>query len=208
MKIGIMGGTFDPIHIGHLMLGEFAHDEFKLDKIWFMPNGNPPHKEIEDMDTKLEHRVAMTKLAIADIPYFELQDYEVTQRDTSYSYSTMEHFQQTNPKDEFYFIIGADSLFTLDTWCYPERLLKTCTMLAAFRDLKNPEEMNQQIQFLSERYEARIELLEAPLLEISSSDIRTRVEEGKTIQYMVPDSVQDYIKEHQLYETNHNEILG
>lgn len=206
MRIGIMGGTFDPIHIGHLMLGEFAHEEFGLDKIWFMPNGNPPHKEIEAMDTKLEHRVAMTQLAIQSIPYFELQDYEVREADTSYSYSTMEYFKQEYPEDKFYFIIGADSLFMLDTWYKPEHLFKTCTMLAAFRDMKNPEEMNQQIQYLCNRFDAKIELLEAPLLEISSSDIRQRVATGKTIRYMVPDSVRYYIKEHELYG-NHNEVL-
>lgn len=202
MRIGIMGGTFDPIHIGHLMLGAFAHEEFKLDQIWFMPNGNPPHKDASEMDTNLEHRVTMTKLAIEDVPYFKLQEYEITEGKTSYSYSTMEYFKRIYPEYEFYFIIGADSLFTLESWFKPERLLKTCTMLAAFRNMKNPKEMNTQIQYLAKKYNARIELLEAPLLEISSSDIRTRIEENKTIRYMVPDAVLNYIKEHHLYENN------
>ena len=125
MRIGIMGGTFDPIHNGHLMLGEYAYQQFHLDEVWYMPNGNPPHKSNPEIRKDLQDRAEMTRLAIEEIPYFRLCTYEIDRKETSYSYQTMEYFKETYPQDEFYFIIGADSLFNLETWKCPERLLKT-----------------------------------------------------------------------------------
>ena len=110
MRIGIMGGTFDPIHNGHLMLGEYAYQQFHLDEVWYMPNGNPPHKSNPEIRKDLQDRAEMTRLAIEEIPYFRLCTYEMDRKETSYSYQTMEYFKETYPQDEFYFIIGADSL--------------------------------------------------------------------------------------------------
>lgn len=111
MKIGIMGGTFDPVHNGHLMLGHAAYEAFSLDQIWFMPNGNPPHKKSETIKSTAEDRMKMTSLAIAPFPEFVLQPYEALRAEVSCSYQTMEHFSKIYPDDEFYFIIGADSLW-------------------------------------------------------------------------------------------------
>ena len=207
MKIGIMGGTFDPIHNGHLMLGKYAYKQFALDQIWFMPNGNPPHKASESIESQTKHRVEMVKLAIQDTDYFSLQPYEVENRDVHYSYKTMEHFKAVYPEYEFYFIIGADSLFDIEKWRLPERLLKTCVMLAAYRDEKGTEEMMSQIQYLNQKYEADIRLLNTPNVDISSSEIRKRLKDGISIQGMVPESVKDYIEAKQLFKDDEDDSV-
>ena len=113
MKIGIMGGTFDPIHNGHLMLGDYACREYFLDEVWFMPNGNPPHKDNASIELSAEERARMVSLAIREYPSFRLEDYEIKRSCVSCSYETMEHLTKLYPKDSFYFIIGADSLFAI-----------------------------------------------------------------------------------------------
>lgn len=200
MKIGIMGGTFDPIHIGHLLLGEFAYEEFQLDEIWFLPNGNPPHKDAEEMDTNLTHRIEMVKAAIAGSPHFKISLHEAKEGVHSYTYQTLKEFHELYPEDEFYFILGADSLFAIETWRYFREIFPLCTILAAMRDDKDVADMQKQITYLNENYQASILLLRAPLLEISSTTIRERAEKGLTVHYMVPDAVADYIKTHCLYQ--------
>ncbi|MGN1267005.1 MAG: nicotinate-nucleotide adenylyltransferase, partial [Dorea sp.] len=173
MKIGIMGGTFDPIHNGHLMLGETAYRQFELDEVWFMPNGNPPHKSRFKIGSDANDRLCMVELAIDGKEYFCLEDYEVKKKEVSCSYATLEYMKQKYPEDEFYFIIGADSLFSIEHWVKPERIFPICTILATFRDdIDTSEEMNQQIQYLRKKYDAKIELLISPLMKISSSQIR------------------------------------
>lgn len=199
MKIGIMGGTFDPIHNGHLMLGEYAYREFQLDQIWFMPNGNPPHKSSDTIESQTKNRVEMVRRAISETEYFVVQLYEVENKAVHYSYKTMEYFKQIYPEHEFYFVIGADSLFSIEKWVHPEILLKDCVMLAAYRDDKGTEEMISQIQYLNQKYHADIRLLNTPNVDISSSEIREKLKEGQAIQGMVPDSVCAYIEEKQLY---------
>lgn len=199
MKIGIMGGTFDPIHNGHLMLGRYARDLFSLEQIWFMPNGNPPHKVSDSIESQTKHRVEMVRRAIEHEDSFVLQLYEVNRKEVNYSYLTMEHFKDAYPAHEFYFIVGADSLFSLDRWVHPEKLLKTCVMLAAYRDGKNTSEMEKQIRYLNEKYDADIRLLHTPDVDISSSEIRQRLKKNLQIDEMVPQVVCEYIKDHQLY---------
>lgn len=199
MKIGIMGGTFDPIHNGHLMLGEYAYKQYELDEIWFMPNGNPPHKASESIESLTNNRVEMVKRAIDGVSYFTLQRYEVDNVDVNYSYKTVAHFNRVYPEYEFYFIIGADSLFNMEKWIHPEILLKSCKMLAAYRDEKSTDEMLAQIQYLNEKYGADIYLLNTPNVDISSSDIRRMIKEGKSIKDLVPEAVFQFIEEKQLF---------
>lgn len=199
MKIGIMGGTFDPIHNGHLMLGEYAYKQFELDEIWFMPNGNPPHKASESIESQTKNRVEMVKRAIKGVEYFYLQRYEVDNTEVNYSYKTVAHFNEIYPDYEFYFIIGADSLFNMEKWIHPEILLKSCKMLAAYRDEKSTDEMLAQIRYLNEKYGADIYLLNTPNVNISSSDIRKMIKEGISIQGLVPESVLQFIEEKQLF---------
>lgn len=200
MKIGIMGGTFDPVHNGHLMLGHAAYKAFSLDQIWFMPNGNPPHKKSETIKSTAEDRMKVTSLAIAPFPEFVLQPYEALRAEVSCSYQTMEHFSKIYPDDEFYFIIGADSLMAIETWIHPERIFPTCTILATYRnEVKTKEEMNRQIQYLSEKYHAKIRLLETPLMPVSSHELRASLQSGDSVSEYMPAAVCSYIKQHHLY---------
>ena len=200
MKIGIMGGTFDPIHNGHLMLGNCAKDLFGLDVVWFMPNGNPPHKLNNEIESQTKHRVEMVRRAISDNDEFVLQLYEVERKEIHYSHLTMEHFKGTYPNDEFYFIIGADSLFALEKWVHPEKLVKTCVILAAYRDDKSTNEMMTQISYLNQKYGADIRLMKNPNVDISSTEIRQKLKSGLPVQDMVPESVYQYIQEHDLFK--------
>lgn len=206
MKIGILGGTFDPIHNGHLMIGRYARERYSLDEIWVMPNGNPPHKSESSIETETMHRIEMTRRAIAKEEAFILQLYEVERKETNYSYLTMEHFRAVYPMHEFYFIIGADSLFALEKWSHPERLLKTCAVLTAFRDGKNMQEMEEQISYLNQKYDADIRLLHTPNVDISSTEIRDALKEGESVYDQIPESVLQYIKENHLYRNPFDEI--
>ena len=190
-KIGIMGGTFDPVHNGHLMLADTAYRQFDLDQVWFLPNGNPPHKKEENIGTDARHRSRMVALAIQGRDYCRLEEYEVRRREVSCSYQTLEHFRKQYPEDEFYFIIGADSLFAIETWVHPERIFPACVILAACRDDHDTlEEMKVQIEHLKKVYpKARIQLLRSPLIPA-----------GLSIAEEVPEEVEAYIKEEELYE--------
>lgn len=137
MKIGIMGGTFDPIHIGHLLLGEFAYEQFHLDEVWFLPNGNPPHKEVEDTEEALAHRVEMVRLAVRENPHFQLSLHEAKKDCHSYTYKTLQEFHALYPENEYFFILGADSLFSIEQWKYFKEIFPSCTILAAMRDDKD-----------------------------------------------------------------------
>ena len=200
MKIGIMGGTFDPIHIGHLLLGEFAYEEFGLDEIWYLPNGNPPHKQQTEEKDALRHRVEMIRQSIREVPYFKLCLHEAKENEHSYTYQTMRELNALYPGDEFYFILGADSLFAIETWKYFREIFPTCTILAAMRDDKDAADMEKQIQYLESAYGAKIRILRAPLLKISSTTLRERVSQGKSIYYMVTDAAAEYIKKNHLYQ--------
>lgn len=201
MKIGIMGGTFDPIHNGHLMLGRQAYEQFELDQVWFMPNGKPPHKSGEAVSAPIKERLEMVTTAIQGTQYFKLEDYEAKRSEVSYSYETMEYFKEAYPQHQFYFIIGADSLFSLEHWRRPERLMQLCTILAACRgEIDTEEKLKAQIVYLKQKYQAQIELLRAPLVLISSHEIRAALVDNETdTKLYLPPGIAQYIKEHELY---------
>lgn len=197
MRIGIMGGTFNPIHNAHLMLAELAREEYKIDKLLFMPSGNPPHKQ-EEKPVPAEHRGEMCRLAIEDNPDFLYCDYEINKSELSYTANTLEYFKNKYPKDELYFIIGGDSLCALETWYKPEKILAFCTILV-FERSGVCESTTAEIARLAEKYGANIKLIHAPKFDISSSQIRERIAGGKTVRYMIPAEIIDYINEHKLY---------
>lgn len=201
-----MGGTFNPVHIGHLLLGEFAYEQFELDEIWFMPNGNPPHKEVVSWENALAQRIAMLRLAIDGVPYFKLSLHEADESKHSYTYQTLKELKEQYPENEYYFILGADSLFALETWKNYKEIFPSCIILAAIRDDKMQEDVIVQIRYLIQKYHADIWLLKAPKLEISSTELRERIQQKKSIKYMVPQSVEEYIVEHQIYQTEKGSV--
>lgn len=197
-KIGIFGGTFDPIHQAHLTLGEIAYRQFGLDEIWFMPSKQPPHK-MDKPVSPVEDRCAMVRLATADTPYFTCSGFELGLPGKSYTANTLTTLNQLYPDVQFYFIMGGDSLFALEEWHKPAVVLKQAVILAAVREDHDMFQMQEQIDYLSKKYEADIRLLYMPKMEMSSSEIRRRVRQGKAFDDLVPEPVARYICEHSLY---------
>lgn len=196
-KIGLMGGTFNPVHIGHLILAEQARTEWRLDSVWFLPNGIPPHKGLAN-NTSKDSRVAMLSLAIASNPDFELCTIELDDVKKSYSYETVRDLKAMYPGDDFYFIMGEDSLISIEQWMAYELFLSEIKVLAMKRHGGEASFLMEKVTELNSRgYE--VHALDAPAFEISSSEIRKRIVSGKSIRYMVPDQVWSYIQETGLY---------
>lgn len=202
-RIGILGGTFDPIHIGHLMLAECAREELGLDEVWLIPTGcSYQKKERSDGGQHLPtpaERLHMTELAIRGVPGFRCLDIEVKRGGDTYSYETLEELHALYPDREFFFIVGADCLFSIEGWKYPERIFRDCTIAAALRDDSDIEVMEAKAGQLQESYHARIVLLHFRRMQISSTEIRERAKSGKSIRFMVPDRLATYINDKGFY---------
>jgi nicotinate-nucleotide adenylyltransferase len=198
-KIAIMGGTFDPIHNGHLVAAEAVRDELGIEKIVFMPTGNPPHKQGIGITDALT-RYVMTVLATSSNPYFCVSRIETDRAGMSYTIDTIKALRKLCDKDcEVYFITGADAIEELPTWHKPDELMKICKFIGVTRPGIKPHNMKDSIKELEEKYGADIRFLEVPALAISSTDIRNRVFAGKTISYLVPTSVGGHIHKEELY---------
>jgi len=198
-KVGIMGGTFNPIHNGHLILGQTAYEQFGLDEVLFMPNKKPYYKKMSKNVTD-EQRCDMVKLAIENNDAFTFSDIEVNREGVTYTVETLRILTAQNPEHEYYFIMGADSLFHFDSWKEAGEIVKMATLLVATRDSMATFDIESQIEYLQSEFEdARIECLFSPSLEISSNQLRKRCREGKSIRYLVPDKVAFYIQEQGLY---------
>ena len=197
-KVGILGGTFDPIHTGHLILAEAAYESFSLDYVLIMPNDNPPHKAGQ-VNATMEQRTRMVELAVADNPHLKVSDFEKTPQDYHYTYETLEFLKKEHPDTDYYFILGADSLVHFHTWMEPRRICEACSILAATRDHMESEELTARIQELSQVFGAHIYPMETPNIDISSNMIRERVHNGRSIRYYVPAAVEEYIYKRGLY---------
>ena len=199
-KIGILGGTFDPFHKGHFMLAETAYSQFSLDEMWIMPNGNPPHKRnIEQTDFKM--RCEMIQIAISEAPYMELCDFEGSEDCYHFTYQTLGKFHEMYPEDEFYFIIGADSLRDFPTWREPGEIAKLCTLLVACRDESGIAELKEKIAEMEQRFGAKCLIMNSPKVDAASSEIREKISCGEDISAYVGEKVCNYIKEKKLYVT-------
>ena len=198
-RIGIMGGTFDPIHYGHLMIAENAREQFGLGKVLFLPTGHSPHKQAQDVTASF-HRCQMVSLAIAGNPAFFIDQTEVESQGTSYTYLTIKKLKEHNPGADLFFILGADSLFDFESWKEPAAIIEHCNILAAHRKHQHQEKFFQQIDYLNQKYQEKFFPLDTPNLEVSSQDIRSRLHYGQTIRYLVPEEVEAYIRANHLYE--------
>ena len=198
-KIGILGGTFDPIHNGHLALGKQAYEQFGLDEIWFMPSGHPPHKKGR-LVTEGKEREDMVKLAIGSVPYFVYSDFELKREGNTYTAQTLSLLKDAYPQHEFYFIIGADSLYEIEQWYHPEMVMKQAVLLAAARPYeKDHPDFEKQVKHLVEKFGARIGVIRFEEMDIASKQIRKMVSAGQSIKDLVPGPVAGYIRIHGLY---------
>jgi nicotinate-nucleotide adenylyltransferase len=196
-RIGVLGGTFDPVHAGHLILGEAAREQLELDLVLYVPTGyswRKPDREI----TPSEHRVAMTRLAIEENATFEVSTVEVDRPGPSYTDVTLEEIGKQHAGAELFFILGYDALADLPNWKAPARIVEQATLAVAERVGR---EGTVPLSGALPGFEARLVAVRMPLVGISASDIRRRVAAGRSIRYLTPDAVREYIAEHGLYRT-------
>ena len=198
-KVGIMGGTFDPIHISHLILGETAYEQFSLDKVLFLPAGNPPHKRNRKGGASDLERVEMVRRAIAGNSHFQLCLDEMDASDYSYTYRTLERMKAEHPDTEFYFIVGADSLFDFEKWKEPARICQAASILVAVRDHVDDERLSRKMKELEEKLGGHFYRLYSTNLDISSKMIRDWIRRKKTVRYYVPEPVLAYIADRHIY---------
>lgn len=199
MKIGLIGGTFDPIHFGHLILAEHVRENCKLDKVIFIPTGLTPHKdEFQVVDSGI--RLEMTRLGVKSNIFFEVNDIETYRQDKSYTIDTLKEMKKLYPKDQIYFIIGADSLFQLPTWKGYEKIISSTNLIVANRPGGKNDLIGEKIEEYTSIFGGSITQVTSPLIDISSSNIRSRVKEGKSIKYLLPSIVEEYIFKNNLYK--------
>lgn len=221
-RIGIMGGTFNPIHHGHLSIAERAREQFALEKVLFMPSGLPYMKDQREV-LPVSIRCEMTALAIADNPYFELSTLETAdakQGKNTYTFESLQKLRSTDSEAEYFFILGADSLFTIENWKNPTQIFQNCTIIAAVRTegtavdkpLQRPfdhesarqadvdaavsaqDHLHRQVRYLREKYSARIEILQFEGMNISSTQIRENIRRGESVSGWVPKAVERYLQ--------------
>jgi nicotinate-nucleotide adenylyltransferase len=191
MRLGLYGGTFDPIHLGHLILAETCREACGLDQVWFVVAGAPPHKPGSRTDAA--HRLEMARLAVAGNPAFEVSEVETSRPGPHYSVETLEAIARDRPDDELFFLIGADSLVDLPHWREPEAILKLASLIVANRPGFEPPP-------IAVAGDARpIQHVTIPPIGIASNEIRRKLLEGRSIRYQVPRAVEAYIDAHRLY---------
>lgn len=200
MNIGVLGGTFDPIHNGHILIAEEVRNRLDLAEVIFVPAGQPWQKEVNPV-LSVEHRVPMVRLSVAEKPYFNLSTIEVERAGPSYTVDTLTALTtQLGTGDELFFILGWDNLAQLPQWRQPSRLIQVCRLVAVPRPgypLPDLDSLETSIPGLSQR----LIILKKPEVDISASDIRSRVAQGLPIRHLVPGQVDEYIKQHRLYLT-------
>ncbi len=196
-KIGILGGTFNPIHVGHLMLAQSAMDICQLQKVLIMPTGCSYLKDPAAIVAK-EHRIEMTRLAIEDNECFELSTVETDRSGNSYTFETLDILCSEHPNYTYYYIIGADTLLAIETWKNPQEIFDRCTLVCAARDSTN-EELENKSKQLKRDYGADIILMDIPEIKISSTMIRNMISKGMSCRYYLDEKVIRYIKDNGLY---------
>jgi len=190
-RIGLFGGTFDPVHLGHLVVAEWMTDTLELDKTIFIPNNIHPFKKRSDI-ADAKHRFEMTKRAIRKFSYFDIDDYELTKKGVSYTVDTVRHYKDNNPGTEIYYLMGADNLDDFVSWKQPHEILKLVNLVIYNRfGVDIDETLDHE----------RMIVMDSPFIDISSTHIRHRIRTGKSFRSLVPDDVHQYIVDHKLYRS-------
>jgi len=198
MKIGILGGSFDPIHNGHLNMALKSYEQYHLDEVWLIPNGNAPHKNANQM-ADATHRLHMCNLVAKEYPFLKTCDIEVVSEEYSYTYITMTKLKELYPKHEFYFIMGADSLDYFERWRKPEVIASCCVILVINRDEFSEADLNEKIKKINRIFPADIRIVHCPKVDISSTELREKLDKNDVLS-----SVYAYIRDNNLY-TNYND---
>ncbi len=198
-SLGILGGTFDPIHYGHLLAGEWVREVYHLDQLIFMPAARPPHKDLSGvLDSQRRYR--MVELAVSDNPGFSVSNLELERSGLSYTVDTVRYYLQEYPHTDIYFIVGVDALQLMHTWKDAEQLVELCRFIVVTRPGYELDRNDPALQILPGVLWERLALLSIPGLEISSSDIRQRVMHGLSIRYLLPSAEDKYIQDNHLYK--------
>ena len=202
MRLGILGGTFDPVHYGHLLLAECCREQCRLDAVWFLPAAVPPHKQDREL-TPANQRIEMLELAIAGNPAFSVSRYETDRGGVNYTVDTLTHIRDEDPSRELFFLLGADMLLDLPHWRNAPRVCELALPIVVRRPGSSPIDFDCLRGMASpERIERiRRHQVEIPEIGISSTDLRHRVHSGQSIRYRVPRAVEMYIETHGVYRT-------
>jgi nicotinate-nucleotide adenylyltransferase len=203
MRLGLFGGTFDPIHVGHLILAEQCREACALDQVWFVVAGSPPHKQGER--TPVVHRLEMARIAVAGHSVFEVSEIEANRPGPHYSVDTLRTIRVERPGDDLFFLIGADSLADLPTWRQPELIARMATIVVVNRSSLGSPPPFRLPEFGADAYP--LMAVTIPPIGIASHDLRRRRLEGRSIRYMVPRGVEAYIEAQGLYRNGHLELL-
>ncbi len=197
-RIGLFGGTFDPVHSGHIALARRVANDFSLDRLIFIPAGNPPHKRKEKI-TDAKHRFEMVRLATESEPKFSVSDYEMESKTPNYSYLTISHFKKEFPNDEIFFLIGGDSFRNLPDWKNYRTLLALCTFIVVPRP--GVEKQDYLEKFHGDEVPPRVLFLKNFSYDLSSTEVRNALSGGENAEGLLPDAVLTYIRQNQLYQT-------
>ncbi len=201
MRIGIFGGTFDPIHLGHLIVAEQGREQGRLDQVWFVPSARPPHKFDRPL-TSFLHRAEMLALAVAGNPAFRVEPMEKDRDGPSYTVDTLGELCHRHPGDEFLLLVGSDTLADLPQWREPVRIVELAALLVAARPgtpVMPVEELRARLH-LPDGVALRQQVVHTPLIDISSRDLRQRAAAGRSLRYFVPRAVECYVHEKRLYQ--------
>lgn len=198
MKVGILGGTFDPIHLGHLEMGRAAKWQKQLDEVWFMPSKIPPHK-LGKRITEEMTRYQMVELAVEKEEGFFASDFELQGSSITYTAETLKRLKNCYPEKEFFFLMGGDSLFYLEQWYHPEKILEYAAILAFCRHGISKEQMEERAFWLMQQFGGTIEVLSMQSMEISSSMIREKLQRGEDVSEFLPGSVWAFLRQHLVY---------
>lgn len=193
MKIGILGGSFNPIHNGHLNMAIKAYEQYHLDEVWLIPNGNAPHKDSEKM-ADATNRLAMCELVAQEYSFIKTCDIEIISEEYSYTYITVTKLREMYPNYEFYFIMGADSLDYFEKWKKPEIIASICKILVVNRDEYSEEDIVEKIRRINTIFPADIYIVHCPKVNISSTELRKQLAKDAVLP-----SVYEYICKHDLY---------
>ncbi len=199
-KVGVIGGSFDPIHFGHLRIAQIALEEHQLKEILFIPSGNPPHKNTKDLSPGID-RLNMVKLAVRDNQNFTVCDYEIYESGITYTILTIKELQKQYPKDTvFAFILGADAFLDMDSWKDLEEFLSMVELIVLSRSYYKTSKVEEKIKYYKEKYPCNIQTIYAKTLNISATSLRKLVKSGKSVRYLVPQEVDKYINTRGLYK--------